>query len=270
MVPAEDRGYLFGDAVYEGIVSYNGRIWALERHLHRLQRSLHELEIEGVDVAALGPVLNEGVRRSGIPNAFIYVQISRGVAPRDHNWPSGLTPTVFITIRKSHDCTPEDYRKGVSVVTYLEIRWRRVDIKTTSLLGNVLAFRKAALAGAYEAVLVCPDGVVTECARTGLFIVKKGKAITREEGPHVLPSVTQGLILEIAADLGVPTERRPFTLSEMMSADEVFLAGSSPMVLPVTRIDDKPIKKGVVGEISKRLLEGYMDRRRRNDDAPRS
>ncbi len=268
-VSAEDRGYIFGDGVYEAAITYDGRVWALERHLARLARSLREIEIDGVDVDAAGAAMREGSTRSGFASALVYLQITRGTAPRAHAWKPGLVPTVFMTVREFKPYNPRWYADGVSVITVPEIRWGRCDIKSLNLLPNVMAYQKAHAAGAFEAVFVREDGTVTECSHSALFIVRGGAAITRETGPHILPSVTQALVIETAQDLGVPAEQRRFSKDEMTGAEEVFVAGTTPMMMPVTRIDGKLVANGKPGPVTKRLLEGYRDRVRRCDDAPR-
>ena len=267
-VPVWDRGYLFADALYEVVVSYDGRIWALERHLLRLERGIRELGMEGVGVAHVRSVLLEAHRRSGISDAHIYLQLTRGVAPRKHDWTGGMTPSLLVTVRQSPAPDPDILKHGVSVVTTPDIRWGRCDIKTTNLLPNCLALHKAHEAGAYEAVLIREGGIVTEAAADSLFIVKGPTLITREDGPHILPGITQGLIVETARRMAIPVERRPFGREELFAADEVFLTGTTLAVVPVVRIDDRTVGTGRVGAMAKKLLAAYMERRRRGDDAP--
>ena len=267
-VPVEDRGYLFGDGLYEVVVSYGGRIWALERHLLRLARGIGELRFEGVEIAHVREVAREALKRSDIPEAFIYIQLTRGVAPRKHNWPAGLTPTLFVSVRPQPVYDPKIWEEGVSMITTPEIRWGRCDIKSTNLLPNCLARQKAQDAGAFDAIFVRDDGVVTECAMNSLFLVKDGTVITREDGPHMLSGITQGLVVETAERIGIAVERRPFTQEELTDADEVFLTGTTPMVLGITEIDARPAGGAVVGEITKKLLAAYVERRERGDDAP--
>jgi len=267
MVPAEDRGYNFGDALYEVLVSYGGRIWALERHLLRLERGIHELEFEGVDIAEIRDVLKEARERSGISNAFIYLQLTRGVAPRKHDWPDTIKPSLFVSVRPIPDHDPAMWTEGVSMVTTADIRWGRCDIKTTNLLPNCLAQHRAHKAGFFDTILVREGGIVTECSAFSLFIVKDVTLITREAGPHILPSITQGLIVETAARVGIPVARRPFTKAQLLGADEAFFAVTSMGAVPITRIDERPVGTGMPGEVTKRLLAAYLERRERGDDA---
>lgn len=270
MVPAEDRGYLFGDGLYEVVVSYDGRIWALERHLLRLQHGIRELRIDGVDIAHVRDVINEALRRSDIRDAFIYIQLTRGVAPRKHDWPAAIKPSLFVSVRQRSEPESKLTEEGVSMITTPDIRWGRCDVKSTNLLPNCLAQHQARAAGAHDAIFVAPDGIVTECAMNSLFIVTRGKVITREDGPHILSGITQGLVVETAGRIGIPVERRPFTKEELFGADEVFLTGTTLAVLPITRIDGRTVGGAVVGEITRKLLAAYLDRRDRGDDAPTS
>ena len=268
MVPAEDRGFLFGDALYEVAAAFDGRLWALERHMKRLERGVREVEMEGVDVGHIRGLIEEAFRRSKLRDALVYVQISRGVAPRRHDWPKGLVPGIFAFVRPLPVLDARLSREGVSLVTTPEIRWGRCDIKSTNLLANCLAKHKANGAGAFDAVFVRDDGIVTECSSNSLFMVKKGRLITREEGPHILSGITQGLVVETAERMGVAVDRRSFTLNELLAADELFLTGTTLELLPVTRVDGRVIAEGAVGELTKRLREAYIDRRKRGDDAP--
>ncbi|HUW55514.1 MAG TPA: aminotransferase class IV [Planctomycetota bacterium] len=269
-VPAEDRGYLFGDGLYEVVVSYGGRPWALERHLARLERGVRELRFEGVRIDEVRDVAVEGLRRCEIADAFLYLQVTRGVAPRKHNWPADMTPTLFATVRPQPVYDPKIWVEGVAMITTPEIRWGRCDIKSTNLLPNCLARQKAVEAGATDAIFVRDDGIVTECAMDSLFIVTGGTVVTREDGPHILPGITQGLVVETAGRLGIPVDRRPFTKTELFAADEVFLTGTTPMVLGIRTIDGVEVGGGVPGEITKKLLAAYIERRDRGDDAPQS
>jgi D-alanine transaminase len=268
MVPAEDRGYLFGDGLYEAIVSYDGRLWALDRHLLRLAHGIRELEMEGIDVARVRKVIEEAAERSGMSDVLVYLQLTRGAAPRSHDWSPGMKPSLFVSVRKRREYDPALRRNGVSVITTPDLRWGRVDIKTVNLLANCLAQHKAHVAGAFEAVFIRSDGTVAECSSSSLFIVKKSVAITREDGPHILPGITQGLLIEAAERLRLPCRRRPFTKAELLDADEVFLAGTTTEVLAVTRIDGRAVADGKVGNVTKRFVAAYVERIKRGDDAP--
>lgn len=265
-VSIDDRGLQFGDGVYEVVRSYNGRLWALERHLRRLERSLRALWIEGVSVEEVGKAVRRAYERSHLPNALVYFQVTRGVSPRDYAWPDDIRPTVLITVR--HLPWPTYRTDGVAVVTYPEIRWRRVDIKSLNLLGNLMAKKAARDAGAYEALFVERDGVLTEGASTNLFVVSGGRLITREKGPHILPGITRELLIECAHRLALPVEERPLTLDELHSANEVLLTGTSFGVYSVVKVDGVPVGEGKPGPIGKELSRQYEERIRNEDDAP--
>ncbi len=267
-VSAEDRGFLFGDGSYEAFETFGGRLWALQRHLRRLARGLVEIQIEGIDTARIGRLCGQAVKRSRYAEAIVYLQITRGAAPRTHDWRPRMRPTIFLTVRPKPVYPPECWTKGIGVVTLPDERWARCDVKSVNLLPNVLAFHKARAAGVFEGVLA-RDGVVTEGTHCGIFIVHSGAVITREDGPHILPSITQGLVLEVAENLGAPIQRRRFTAQEMLTADEAFLVGTTLMVMPITQVDGRPIASGAPGPVTLRLMEGYKDRVARHDDAPR-
>lgn len=237
-VGVDDRGFQFGDGVYEVIRSYDGRLWAPERHFARLRRSLRELWLNDVDVDEIAEAAVDLHAKSGIPNALIYIQVTRGPKPRDYAIATDARPTVVITARPVHSLRPEHRARGVPVVLLPDLRWARVDIKSLNLLGNMLAKREAAEAGAFEPVLQ-RDGLVTEGASTSLFTVAKGVVVTREEGPHILSGVTRALVIECAEELGVRVEERPFTVAELLAADELFLTGTTFGVYGVASVDGR-------------------------------
>jgi len=268
-VSIDDRGLQFGDGVYEVVRSYDGRLWALERHLRRLERSLRALWIEGVSVEEVGKTVVRVYEASGIPNALVYFQITRGVSARDYAWPEEITPTVIVTVRQMPLKHSAHREEGIAVVTHPEIRWGRVDIKSLNLLGNMIAKKAARDAGAYEAIFVDRDGVMTEGASTSLFIVSNGCLITRENGPHILPGITRELVLECAQDAAIPVEERPYTLEELRNADEVLLTGTTFGVYSVVTVDGIPVGNGKPGAIGRELHRRYEERVRNQQDAPR-
>lgn len=268
-VSVDDRGFQFGDGVYEVLRSYSGRLWAVERHWQRLENSLAGLNITGLDRAEVDAWVRQALARSGLAEAVVYVQITRGVAPREHAYPPGMKPTLLITVRPFQVQPPEEYEAGVSAITLPEMRWARRDLKSINLLPNVLAKSQAQAQGAYEAVFIDRGGWVTEGSSTSLFIVRDGVILTREPGPHILPGITQQLVLEIAADLGLPTDRRPFTEEELRTADEAFLTGTGTEVLAITRLDGQPVGNGRPGPRARQLREAFLQRVARGEDAPR-
>ncbi|MFH1708022.1 MAG: aminotransferase class IV [Planctomycetota bacterium] len=256
-VPVDDRGYQFGDGIYEVIRSYNGILWAMGPHMARLERSLREVEITGIAVDTIARQIEEAFFRSRIPDALIYLQITRGIQPRTHVWRDDLVPSMLITVREMPPRAKADLGKGVTAITLPDTRWGRCDIKSLNLLANCMAMKTAARQGAFEPILH-KDGLVTEAASAGLFFVKGGRLVTRENGPHILPSVTSGLIVAYAREAGIACEKRPYTLTELMAADEAFFTASSFAVQGIGSIDGQPVGAGVVGPVTKRIYELYM------------
>lgn len=265
-IPVLDRGNMFGDGVYEVVRSYDGRLWSLDLHLERLERSLRAIGIAGISMAQVRQLVEEGNRRAGYANARVYLHVTRGVAPRVHTYPVDAKPTLLVTVEEQAPTAPALYEQGVAAITLPELRWARRDIKSLNLLPNIMARQQAAEAGAFEAILVQPDGIVTEGASHGIFMVDRGVLITREEGPHILSSITRALVLDGAARLGLPIYEGPFTNLALRRADELFLAGTSPGILPITRLDDYPVADGTPGPVTRRLTEAYFARIAAGDD----
>jgi len=269
VISIDDRGFLFGDAVYEALRSYEGRIWAMERHMQRLRHSLDEIDMGHVDVSEIGEIAKEARRRSEFPNATIYLQVTRGVQPRKHAYTRDLVPTVLVTAR---DITPALARinfEGESVITAPDLRWRRRDIKSTNLLPNILAHTRAIEAGAHEAVLVDEEGCVTEAASMAVFCVENGCVLTTPMGPEILPSITRQFVAEIAADEGIPLREERASLERFRKADEVFLGSTSHEVCPVVKVDGRPVADGEPGPVTRRLMEGFKRRVAGGDDGVR-
>jgi D-alanine transaminase len=260
MVPALDRGFLFGDAVYEGMHLADGKVRFLARHMKRLERSLGELRITGVNLPRLQDRLLETVAASGFAEAFIYVQISRGAGPtRTHYFPTQATPTEFLFVEEFRDPYGEQRKTGVSVITFPDLRWGRCDIKTVNLLGNALAAQAAREHGAAEAILVKPDGTITEGSRTSFFGVMKGVIRTGPLTPAILPGVTRGFELELIAELGLPLVQSHLHKSELDSADELFLTGTTAEVLPIVKVDGKTVGNGQPGPITRKLQTAFQE-----------
>lgn len=269
VISFEDRGFLFGDAVYEVVRSYHGRLWALERHLLRLQRSLSGIDVHGVDVGEIGRAMEEAFRRSEFPNALVYLQITRGVAPRKHVYGSDLKPTVLVQVRDITPMIPPEVFEGVAAVTLPDMRWRRCDIKSTNLLPNVLAQTEARRRGAYEAILVDAEGYITEAASMSVFCVENGVLLTTPLGVEILPSISRGIVIEIAREEGVPLREEWVTRERFRHAEEVFLASTGHEVCPVIKLDGEPVGEGKPGPITTRLLAGFRARIGAGDDGPR-
>jgi D-alanine transaminase len=261
VVSVEDRGFQFADGVYEVLATYGGRPFAQEPHLLRLDQSLKALRL-ALDIRAYGleGIVREGIARSGFAETMVYIQITRGAAPRHHEFPKAqVQPTVVMTVKELRRPAPELYAGGVKVVSAPDLRWKRCDIKSTSLLANILAKQQAAEAGAFEALLVDSEGRVTEGSSTSAFCVRQGILWTAPAGPHILPSITRGIVLELAGALRLPVREEFFTLAQCLEAEEVFLAGTSTEAMPVVRIDEGQVADGKPGPLTRRLREAFLE-----------
>ena len=258
-VSIEDRGFQFADGVYEVVSTYGGRPYAMAAHLERLQSSLRELRIE-FDTSGLSTVIQEGIDRAGFDEALVYLQITRGAAPRHHEFPTGTpAPTVVMTVKQLHRPDPELHINGVPVITTPDLRWRRCDIKSIALLPNILAKQLAHEAGAYEALLIDENGKVTEGSSTSSFRVTGGAVYTSPPGPHILPSITRGVLIGLIRQFGIELCEMFSTIEQYRSADEVFLAGTTTEAMPVIRIDDTGIGSGTPGPVTRRIREAFVD-----------
>ena len=260
-VRVEDRGLQFADGVYEVIKCLGGRVCDLERHLSRLERSLAALAIPmPASRRALAAIIAQTLRRNGLRDALVYLQVDRGVAPRNHLFPGNVTPTLIVTVRRASLPKPRELAEGVGVVTLPDQRWKRCDIKSVNLLANVLARQQAASAGCREVWLYDADGCVTEGAGSNAYVVDgDGQLVTRALGPEILGGVTREVVLELARAEGIPVVERPFTVAEAYGAREAFLTSTSSLVLPVTAIDGRTVANGMPGSVTRRLLGRYRD-----------
>jgi D-alanine transaminase len=258
-IALEDRGYQFADGVYEVIKVLAGRPRDLERHLDRLERSLAALEIAApMGRAALTSVLLETLRRNRLPDALLYVQVTRGTAPRNHVYPQEARPSLVVTVRKPGFPSAKERAEGVGVITLPDLRWGRCDIKSISLLPNVMARQQAAAAGCREAWLVDRAGLVTEGSASNAYIVDHdGRLVTHPLSPRILGGITRSVILELARADGIPVVERPFSVAEAQAAREAALSSTSSMVLPVTAIDERTVGNGHPGSVVRRLAELY-------------
>ena len=265
-VHVEDRGFQFADGVYEVWAVFGGRLADADGHLTRLERSLDELRISRpLGRTALTGVVRETLRRNRVRDGIAYLQITRGQARRDHAFPTADTkPTVVLTA-KSVDFAAADAKaaRGGAVVTVPESRWARCDIKTVSLLPNVLAKQAAKEAGAVEAWFVDRDGLVTEGASTNAWIVDAdGRLRTRDTEANILKGITRSSLIELARLRQMPVDERPFTVEEAKGAREAFITAASAFVLPIVRIDDAAIGDGRPGPVATRLRSLYLEHAR--------
>jgi len=263
-VSIEDRGYQFADAVYEVWSVFDGRLADLAGHLNRLERSLSELQIAmPMPRTSLLVVLNEVVRRNRIREGLVYLQISRGVAPRDHVFPVDARPSVVITAKPvDREAAARKAAVGIRAISMPDIRWGRCDIKTVGLLPNVLAKQKAKEQGAGEVIFVDNDGFVTEGGSTNVYIVIDGVIKTRSLTANILPGVTRLNLLPLIRESGIELREESFTLEEAKAASEVFITAATSLVMPVIAIDDHKIGDGKPGAIACALREVYIERAR--------
>jgi D-alanine transaminase len=260
-VNIEDRGYQFSDGVYEVCEVRGGRLVDARRHIERLQRSLSELRIAmPMTPESLGAVLREVVRQNRVRWGIVYLQITRGVARRDHAFPPpGTRPAVVVTARNLDFANAEKFAsEGVAVISVPENRWDRVDIKSVSLLPNVLAKQAAREQGAREAWFVDKQGFVTEGSSSNAWIVtRNGTVVTRQVDNAILKGITRTVVLDIIAAQGLKLDIRPFTMEEAQQAREAFITSASQTIMPVVRIDSRPVGNGAPGLIASALRRDF-------------
>lgn len=261
-VHIEDRGFVFADAVYEVCQVRERCIVDLSRHLDRLDRSLGEIRIRPpMPRAALVGIMREVLRRNRVADGMVYLQVTRGVARRDHVFPSPEIRASLVVTAKSLDpaVSAAKYGAGIKAVTVPDNRWGRVDIKTVGLLPNVLARQQAKEAGAQEAIFVDAEGNVTEGGATNLWIVDRaGTLVTRPADHAILRGITRTTLMDVAAKLGVLVEERCFSVAEMLEAREVFVTGATTICLPVVSIDGKTIANGHPGMTAQKIRDAFF------------
>ena len=266
VVHIEDRGYQLADAVYEVWSLFDGKLADPEGHFARLERSLGELKIAmPMSRAALTQVLKETVRQNRVREGLVYLQVGRGVAPRDHAFPHPDTPPSIVITVKAVDraATEAKAAKGVSVITTPENRWGRCDIKTVGLLPNAMAKQAAKERGAAEAWFVDEMGLVTEGASSNAWIIDAdGTVRTRGTNANILRGVTRYSLLDILKEQGMTVDERPFTPDEARAAREAFITGAGALVLPVVAVDGAPVGDGTVGPVAMKLRSLYIERAR--------
>jgi D-alanine transaminase len=264
-----DRGFLFADAAYEVLPVYDGRPFLATEHLARLERSLAELGIPNPRTRAAWVELIEAlIARNGGGSMAVYLQVSRGAEfGRNHAIPAGLTPTVFLMASPLSPVDADAVSNGVSAITLPDPRWKRCDIKSTALLGNVLAKSAAARAGVTEAILVA-DGMLREGSSTSVLVVSDGRLRAPPDGPEILPGTTRALCLSLAAALGIQVEIAPVPVALLERAEEILLCFASRGVLAVTRLDGRVLGGGRPGPVWQRLYGAFDDHRRRLAGTP--
>jgi D-alanine transaminase len=251
-----DRGIFFGDGVYEVLRSYNGKIFALEEHFERLERSLAAIEIDGVDTGEIRRRVQKGFEKARIKDAKIYFHITRGSGPRDHLPDASMKPNFFMTVTE----LKEDKKlktEGVSVSIYPDLRWKRCDIKSLNLLANVLAKRDADRKGCWEAIFVDEQGLTTEGSSSAFFGITGDKLRTAPLNANILPSITRKYVIKAAANIGLKVVEEALTTVEARTAAELFLAVTTKDIIPIVRFDGQVIGDGRPGKWTRQLIEEF-------------
>ncbi len=253
-----DRGFIFGDGVYEVIPCYGRRPFRLAEHLTRLQHSLDAIKLTNpLNAAEWEKLLLQLITRCDAEDQSLYLQITRGTASRDHGFPANTPPTVFAMSNPLKPPAPALLERGASAITLDDIRWRYCHIKAISLLPNVLLRQQALEADADEAILL-RDGGATEGAASNLFIVRNGTLITPPKDNRLLPGITRDLVLELAEAANIPCREQGIPEAELRSADEIWLTSSTKEILPVTRLDSAPVGDGVPGPLWQQMHQRYQ------------
>jgi D-alanine transaminase len=263
MVNIEDRGFQFGDGVYEVIIAYEGKPFLIEQHLSRLRQSAAAIDLR-YDFGAhpVTPVILEGLRRADFSSAMVYVQLTRGVAPRNHIIPPDISPTLVITV-KPLPKIPDDRRvAGFKLTSTAETRWANCYVKAVTLLPNVLAKNEALRRGFDDAVFVAGD-LIRECTSSNIFMIKDGKLLFPPRNESVLHGITQGFIAECAIGIDIIVCEEPITIEQLYAADEVFVSSTLMEVMPVTSIDGRRIGDGRMGMVTNKLFQEFRRRARR-------
>jgi D-alanine transaminase len=258
-ISALDRGFLFGDAVYEVLRIYQGRPWLEDEHFQRLGGSLAAIRISSVDIDRLRRRMHETIAAGPFREAMAYIQITRGAAPRSHPFPAHAVPMEFLFVQEFLDTYQQARHLGAAVITQPDIRWGRCDIKSTNLLANVLAMQTAKEAGALEALFYLPDGTLTEGTHTSFFGVLGGAVLTAPNSNAILPGITRGLILRLAAQAGIAVREQVLKRNDLAQVSELFLTGTTSEVLPVVRVDNQAIGGGSPGPVTRRLQQAYEE-----------
>ncbi|MDI6869001.1 MAG: D-amino-acid transaminase [Coprothermobacterota bacterium] len=256
-VSIEDRGFQFADGVYEVVRVYDGKPFTFREHLKRLRQSATQIELDfKIKDDELEEIGQKLVSRSGLKDAELYIQITRGVAPRSHVFPKEISPTVLLSIRSVRPLPEGALENGLSAITLPDERWSRCHIKSISLLPNVLAKEKARRVGAYEAIFI-RNGIVTEGASSNVFLLLEGVLRTPPADWRILRGITRDLVLKIAGSEGLPFKEEEFGLEKLYSAEEVFITSTAIEILPVVEIDKRKIGTGKPGAVQSLLYQKF-------------
>jgi D-alanine transaminase len=258
-VPVLDRGFLFGDGIYEVLRVYRGRPFLCAEHMRRLRRSVGEVRIE-CDVDRLERRMHETLAASGMQEGIVYIQVTRGTARRTHKFPDPpVPPNELIYVEEIEGDPYARWREsGAGLISLPDLRWKRCDIKSVNLLANCMAAQAAAEAGCVEALLVAADGTITEGSHTSIFAVQDDRILATPLGPHILPGITRGLVVRLAEQAGIPIAEARVRRDHLAHVNELFLTGTTSEVLAITRVDGEAISDGKPGPVTRRLYETYM------------
>jgi D-alanine transaminase len=252
-----DRGIYFGDGVYEVLRSYDGKLFALDEHLERFAKSLAAIRITSIEIDQVRDRVERAFNAAGLANAKIYFHVTRGSAPRSHVWERDLEPNFFLTISEVVD-NPVEKKKGISVLTHPDWRWKRCDIKSLNLLANVLARQEATDKGCDEAILVDETGLITEGAGSCFFAILGQTVQTAPLTANVLPSITRRFVIKAARNLGLTVKEESLTPQQAADADELFLAVTTESIVPIAKFDNTIIGDGTPGPRTKALAQEFL------------
>ena len=257
-VSPDDRGFLLADGAYEVIRSYHGKLFKVTEHLARLERSLRELQFKKPEVSRLDIIAEMLLRRNDLDqgDAVLYIQVTRGAAPRTHAFPSPHTPPTVYLSASPFRPSPEKWEHGVSIILVPDIRWTRCDIKSVALLPNVLASQEAKQRGAEEAVFV-RDGLLTEGAHTNICGVFGGHLVTHPATHHILAGVTRRVVLDLCAELEIPVLESPIDRQALPEAEELMILGTTTEIMPVVQVDDRQVGSGRPGPLTRKLQQAF-------------
>jgi D-alanine transaminase len=251
-----DRGFYFGDGVYEVLRSYNGKIFAIDEHMERFSNSLSAIGINTVNIDHIRQKVVSAFEQSQISNARIYFHITRGSAPRNHSYSTDIKPNFFMTIIELPDSTKSKLN-GIAVSTFPDWRWKRCDIKSLNLLANVLARQDAESKGCEEAILVDENDHITEGAGSSFFAILNDTLLTAPLSENILPSITRKYVLKAADNISMKIAERSLTVADAVGADELFIGVTTKDIVPVVKFDDKDIGNNMPGENTKKLVEEF-------------
>lgn len=256
-VSVMDRGFLFGDAIYEVVRVYSGRPFQFDDHMSRLEKNLHKLQI-AADVRQIARRALMTLKHSGVSEGMIYLQVTRGEAPRTHHFPHpAVRPNELIYVRPLNDPYRLRRQEGGRAILIEDIRWKRCDIKSVNLLANCLGAEEAHQAGCDEAIYVNEEGLLVEGTHTSLFAVRQGTLLTAPQGAHLLPGITRRLVLGLASGSQIPNAEESVHRERLNQVDEIFLTGTTMEIMPIIEIDSRPIGTGTPGPVTRKLQHAY-------------